>query len=90
MLDYEIDFWGKLRRGIEAAIILKLAEAFEKKKHYTEIEFSWVGDFNPKMKATLEALGANPGKIHITYRKMFDDNKAFKKAESIPERKKAD
>ena len=74
--------------GIESAIFWHLKEpVLEKRPHYTELEISWVGDFNPKMKATLDALGANPGKIHITYRKMFDENSQFKKATKIPERK---
>jgi hypothetical protein len=34
--------------GVEAAIILNLAEVFKRKPHYREIEFSWVGDFNYK------------------------------------------
>jgi GNAT superfamily N-acetyltransferase len=59
-------------RGIEAAIILKLAEAFEKKKHYTEIEFSWVGDFNPKMRKIFIGVGCESVKHYITYRYLFD------------------
>lgn len=74
--------------GIESAIFWHLKEpVLEKRPHYTELEISWVGDFNPKMKATLDAMGANPGKIHITYRKMFDENSQFRKATKIPERK---
>lgn len=70
--------------GIESAIFWHLREpVLEKRPHYTELEISWVGDFNPKMKATLDALGANPGKIHITFRKMFDESGTFRKAEKI-------
>ena len=53
-----------------------------------EIEISWVGDFNPKMKATLEAMEANPGKKHITYRKIFEKRSSFRRATEIPENKK--
>ncbi len=76
--------------GIESAIFWHLREpVLEKRPHYREIEISWVGDFNPKMKATLEALGANPGKIHITYRKLFSDDTSFRKATRIPEIKRS-
>jgi len=51
--------------------------------HYNELEISWVGDFNPKMKALLNAFGANPGKIHITYRKPFTHPDVFKQAEKV-------
>ena len=61
----------------------------ERRPHYKEIEISWVGDFNPKMKATLNAIGAGPGKIHITYRKLIDKNAEFKSATSIPEIKES-
>jgi hypothetical protein len=61
------EFQGK---GIESAIFWHLREAINKKRlHYKEIEISWVGDYNPKMKATLDAMKANPGKKHITYLK---------------------
>jgi GNAT superfamily N-acetyltransferase len=66
-------------RGIEAAIILKLAEAFEKKKHYTEIEFSWVGDFNPKMRKIFIGVGCESVKHYITYRYLFDRTREFKR-----------
>ncbi len=73
-------------QGIESAIFWHLRKpVLEDRPHYRELEISWVGDFNPKMKATLEALGADPGKIHITFRKLFDHSTAFRKATSIPE-----
>jgi hypothetical protein len=74
--------------GIESAILWHLNEAVMKRPNITEIEISWVGDFNPKMKATLDAMNANPGKTHITYRKIFEERMGFKKATIIPEMKK--
>ncbi|MBN2175290.1 MAG: hypothetical protein JW731_14240 [Bacteroidales bacterium] len=72
--------------GIESAIFWHLKDPiFKKRTHYTEIEISWVGDFNPKMKATLDALGANFGKKHITYRKLFNKEIKYHRAQSIPE-----
>lgn len=66
-------------RGVEAAIILKLQEMFQRKKHYTEIEFSWVGDFNPKMKNIFLSVGSVPAKAYKTYRYLFDRSKTFKR-----------
>jgi len=36
-------------------------------KHYEELELSWVGDFNSKMLALHEAVGATYSKKHTTY-----------------------
>lgn len=61
------EFQGK---GIESVMFWHLQEPLlVKRPHYKEIEISWVGDFNPKMKAILDAIGAGPGKKHITFRK---------------------
>jgi hypothetical protein len=64
-------------RGIEAGIILNLVKVFEKKPHYTEIEFSWVGDFNPKMRKIFMGVGCKSVKHYITYRYLFDRNAKF-------------
>jgi len=72
------------RYGIESAIFKKLRWAFDKRPHYTEIELSWVGDFNPKMQALHEAVGGKFGKKHITYRKLFEEGAKPQKAGSIP------
>ncbi len=75
--------------GIESAILWHLNESISKSwPQIKEIEISWVGDFNPKMKATLEAMEANPGKKHITYRKIFEIRSSFRRAIEIPENKK--
>jgi len=62
------------RHGIESGIFKKLREVFDKRPYYTEIELSWVGDFNLKMRALHEAVGGVLGKKHITYRKLFNEN----------------
>jgi hypothetical protein len=64
-------------RGIEAGIILNLVRVFERKPHYTEIEFSWVGDFNPKMRKIFMSVGCKSVKHYITYRYLFDRNAEF-------------
>ncbi len=66
-------------RGVEAAIILNLVKVFERKRHYREIEFSWVGDFNPKMRKIFMSVGSVSAKHYITYRYLFDRNAVFKR-----------
>lgn len=70
--------------GIESAFIHNLAGVFKHKPHYTEIEFSWVADFNPKMRKIFIAVGCKPAKNYITYRYLFDRSKEFKRY-PIPE-----
>jgi len=65
--------------GIESAFIYKLLKVFENKKHYTEIEFSWVADFNPKMRKIFTSVGSIPAKKYSTYRYLFDRTKEFKR-----------
>lgn len=65
--------------GIESAFILKLINVFKNKPHYTEIEFSWVADFNPKMRKIFISVGSVPAKHYITYRYLFDRNKEFRR-----------
>jgi len=72
--------------GIESAFILKIREAFKKKPHYNEVEFSWVADFNPKMRKIFISVGSVPVKNYITYRYLFDRNKVFKRY-PIPDEK---
>jgi len=66
-------------RGIESGIILKVAEVMAKKSHYQEIEFSWVADFNPKMRKIFMSVGSVPAKHYITYRYMFNPHAEYKR-----------
>jgi hypothetical protein len=70
--------------GVEVAIIHNLSKVFERKPHYKEIEFSWVGDFNPKMRKIFMSVGSVPVKHYITYRYLFNRNAPFKRY-PIPE-----
>lgn len=63
--------------GIESAIFLHLYRVFRKKRFYHELELSWVGDFNPKMMAIYEAIGAEKSKVHTTYRYMLNPEAPF-------------
>lgn len=63
--------------GIESAIFLQLYNVFSRKRWYKELELSWVGDFNPKMIAIYEALGATRAKMHFTYRYLINKDLPF-------------
>jgi hypothetical protein len=63
--------------GVESAIFLNLYEVFKRKPWFKELELSWVGDFNPKMIAIYEALGAQKAKTHVTYRFLINKNLPF-------------
>lgn len=65
--------------GIESAFIYQLVQVFKRKTQYNEIEFSWVGDFNPKMRKIFISVGSIPAKHYITYRYLFDREKEFKR-----------
>jgi hypothetical protein len=65
--------------GIESAFILQLQKVLQNKPHYTELEFSWVGDFNPKMRKIFISVGSLPVKNYKTYRYLFDRTKEFKR-----------
>jgi GNAT superfamily N-acetyltransferase len=59
--------------GLETVIFYELFKVFRKKSFYKELELSWVGDFNPKMRSMYEAIGAKQAKTHITYRYYFEE-----------------
>jgi hypothetical protein len=65
--------------GIESGIFKHMESAFKKKHWMTEIELSWVGDFNPKMRSLYEAVGGELAKKHLTLRYLFDPNAEFER-----------
>lgn len=65
--------------GIESAFILKLRDAIRHKPHYKEVEFSWVGDFNPRMRKIFVSVGSVSVKHYITYRYLFDRTREYKR-----------
>lgn len=73
------------RSGIESGIFWHQEQIMKKKSHchYSEIELSWAGDFNPKIIAIYEATGAKKAKMHYTMRYMFDRTKKVTKAPVI-------
>jgi hypothetical protein len=71
-------------KGLECGLIM----AFEKQAlapgfSYTDLELNWIGDFNPAMMKVCEQIGAVIYKTHVTYRYLFDRNKAFERARTV-------
>nr|WP_320118220.1 GNAT family N-acetyltransferase [uncultured Marinifilum sp.] len=72
------------RSGIESAIFWHMDKVMKQKPQYSEMELSWVGDFNPKMISIYESVGGVRMKTHYTYRYLFDPNIPFKRTPIIP------
>ncbi len=71
------------KKGLEGAIVMAADEVVRSKNRWDELELVWVGDFNLRMLRTCEILGGKIVKKHITYRKLFDETKAFKRHPAI-------
>jgi hypothetical protein len=50
---------------------------------YKIMDMKWIGDFNPKMMRVAEHVGGKIHRKHITYRKLFDESKPFKRSPII-------
>ncbi len=72
------------RSGIESALFWNMNTVMKKNPQYTEVELSWVGDFNPKMRMLHEAVGGKFSKRHITYRKYFKEIPSESRSTIIP------
>jgi hypothetical protein len=59
--------------GLESALFITLGEYVLPLNQYSELELSWVGDFNEKMIAMHKAMGGIFGKKHLTMRYIFND-----------------
>lgn len=67
-------------KGVEGALVLATAQMVQKDyQRYDVMEMNWIGDFNPKMIRVVEQVGGDIVKTHITYRKLFDESKPFKR-----------
>ncbi len=69
--------------GLESIIFKQIEKSMKIHKEYDHIELSWVGDFNPKMRALHESVGATFATRHITYRYMFDQTKEVNRSTVI-------
>ncbi len=72
------------KSGIESAIFWHLDKVMKARPQYTEVELSWVGDFNPKMMQLHEAVGGKFAKRHYTYRYLFNSPGLDQRATEIP------
>ena len=72
------------KSGIESAIFWHMNKVMKKRPNYSEVELSWVGDFNPKMQQLHEAVESQFAKRHITYRILFNNPGIQQRATSIP------
>ncbi len=72
------------KSGIESAIFWHMDKVMQKRPEYKEIELSWVGDFNPKMRQLHESVGGYFAKRHITYRYLFNSPGESQRATEIP------
>lgn len=74
-------------KGVEGAIVIVAQEVSSKlrtwRSKYTDFELTWIGDFNPKMMHVAVRVGGEITKTHITYRKLFDENRVFERAAAI-------
>jgi hypothetical protein len=70
-------------KGVEGYIITHTARKIQPMGRYDTFEMTWIGDFNPKMVAICEDLGARRYRTYITYRKLFDEGREFKRAPII-------
>jgi len=66
--------------GVDGALVIAAGGVYQSGKlPYTDYEMNWIGDFNPKMIQVVEQVGARLAKRHITYRKLFDDTKPYRR-----------
>jgi len=72
------------KSGIESAIFWHMDKMMKHHPEYNEVELSWVGDFNPKMRQLHESVGGHFAKRHITYRYLFNAPGESQKATEIP------
>lgn len=72
------------KSGIESAIFWHMDKMMKHHREYNEIELSWVGDFNPKMRQLHESVGGHFAKRHITYRYLFNSPGETQHATEIP------
>jgi hypothetical protein len=66
--------------GADGAMVMSAREVLQDQYlRYVGYEMNWIGDFNPKMINVVDQVGASLAKTHITYRKLFDETKPFKR-----------
>ncbi len=71
-------------KGLDGALIMATADIVQQNyKRYPILEINGIGDFNKKMITVVKQVGGEIGKIHTTYRYLFDRNKPFERMKSM-------
>jgi hypothetical protein len=65
--------------GIDSFMIYESALLIQFKGWYEQYEMGWAGEWNPKMINVYKTLGAEQSRRMITFRYLFDRNKAFER-----------
>ncbi len=65
-------------KNVDVAMVTRAQVVF-RSAGYADIEMNWIGDFNPKMLATVRAIGGRVRKTHVTYRYLFDREREFQR-----------
>jgi hypothetical protein len=58
-------------KGVYSILIMRMYEVMQQDADLQSTELAWIGDFNPKMHALFESLGAAKTKVHYTYEKLL-------------------
>ena len=67
-------------KGLDGALVMATAQMVQKDyRRYPILEMNWIQDTNRKMIIVVKQVGAEIGKVHNTYRLLFDPNKEFKR-----------
>jgi hypothetical protein len=75
-------------KGVEGAIIESVRRRVQGDyQRYEDFEMNWIGDFNVRMVHVAEQVGGDRGKIHKTYRYLFDRTKPFRRMPMIGDQK---
>lgn len=71
-------------KGVEGALVEATRKQVQDINYrYEDFEMNWIGSFNKRMIHLVEQVDAEIMKTHITYRKLFDESKPFKRAPDI-------
>ncbi len=70
------EFQGK---GVEGILFKYMEDTTVARGDYKDLIITWIGDFNPKMIAIVEGLGAHKIREMATYRYLFNRNAEFKR-----------
>ncbi|MBT28343.1 MAG: hypothetical protein CMO01_01690 [Thalassobius sp.] len=71
-------------KGLDGALIMATAQMVQKDyRRYPILEINGIGDFNRKMILVVKQVGGEIGKVHSTYRYLFDREKPFERMKPI-------